>query len=657
MIIGDDGTPLAPPTSPTGGGPAASGSPAGPAAVTVMPDDAAPGALVAPVAAGPGDADEPAAEPVTDKADATGPTPDAASRVVPVESASPSPIASPKAEPEGGSSAETGAELGSGEEPASIGDATAETLTPLATPPTDETAPEVTAEESSAEVTADKTGAESSAERGAELESGEEPASIGDATAETLTPAAGTADETAAEVIAEAAAMSTAGETAAEVTAAEPVPATRRERRLAEQTPQPGVVPVRNSPVRDSPVRDGKKLPARPAPKTVRATEGTPVGRARRGGKLQKFFPSLRGFLFFLVIAAIVVGMGTVISGQSAADLGPSRTEAARQAALAQTRVLLAESAALGSTPGAGANAALLKSAAAALQVHIKALGDGLAHPSPEPSATVKPGLTTAAFAGELAANAGRLLDEAVVADAAMGRVFASVGASQLLHAQTLGRENGKFLPASPFLTPLEDQGAGAGADPAQPTVGPQCKSTLAPQPGVSADAALIAAARGEQKAVYAYQVAATRLPEPEFSTASALLVLHQNRLKALNAALATKCLPRVTIVPGFALDSAFTASPSSALARLEDQLGRGYGDLAALSSPSPTPVPGLAGPGNASTPATPAPAPVVSPELRRLAVKFLAESARNEQLWDGRVGALPGYPAAVAAPAGAAAR
>ncbi|ALO67591.1 hypothetical protein AS189_15205 [Arthrobacter alpinus] len=166
-----------------------------------------------------------------------------------------------------------------------------------------------------------------------------------------------------------------------------------------------------------------------------------------------------------------------------------------------------------------------------------------------------------------------------------MGRVFASVGTSQLLQAEQLGSALGAAVPASAFLP--------AKVSFAVPT-GPQCSSTLEPRPGVTVDSALTAAALAEQKAVYAYQVATTRFTEPQFSKSKALLTRHQEKLEVLNEELRLRCLPPAAPVAGFALDSSFTKLPKQALSTLELELGAIYADLAAVSTENSTGVPPL---------------------------------------------------------------
>ncbi len=340
----------------------------------------------------------------------------------------------------------------------------------------------------------------------------------------------------------------------------------------------------------------------------------------------------LRGLLFLLLIGAIVLGLGTVVPATDA-DAGASATEVNREAARAQTAVLLTQARTARDTEKDPAARALLAQGAGDLAVQLAALG-GAGPEAAAPEAATSPvakGITTAGFAQALGGSAGTLLADALTADAALGRTFAAAGTNRLLLASALDNRLGRAAPASTYLP------AAVQPVPAAPAT---CKNTREPQDGANVDTALSAASRAEQKAVYAYQVAGSRLAEPGLSRAVELAAVHENSLELLNDGLARRCLPTVAAVPGFALSRDFTQAPAAALAQLEGELALVYGDLAALSAPA-------AGPPTAAPATNAAPKPAAAAArvtgLRELAVAGLVESASLQREWGGGLDALPG--------------
>ena len=414
---------------------------------------------------------------------------------------------------------------------------------------------------------------------------------------------------------------------------AQPALLTRRARRLAEDECPGAVVPE---------VARKAGLPER-ATATAAPTPLAPTARGRSAGRW------VRGLSFAVLVVAMALGLGTVISGHDPAG-GETATTINREKSRTQTEALLAQARTLRDAAPDTAARALLKQGAEALEIQLAALAGGPSPvstapaPAPAPAPSSAAGATAAGFAGALADSANTLLAHSLTADGAMGRVFAAAGTSRLLLASALDRQLGKPTPQSPYLPvtvkPLPD-------------AAPACKATRNPQTGVSADAALITAAQAEQKAVYAYQVAGSRLPGPGFGRAVELTTVHQDRLGLLSAELAGRCLPVVPPAPGFVLNPAFMEAPAGALAKLEGELVLVYGDVAALSAPATD---------EASMPsAADARAAVAQPSatrpstLREIAVAALVGSAANAQEWGGAVGALPGIPDAsiAVAPAG----
>lgn len=438
---------------------------------------------------------------------------------------------------------------------------------------------------------------------------------------------------------------------AAEGVAETAVPLSRRERRLAEEGAASGVavaspaaaVAAATAPARTAAPASG--LRQRPEAPRARQQPRKTTGKRRR-----RIVSFVRAALFLLVISALVMGLGTVLTGHDEATVGTTQTEANRQAAWEKTTALLAQTTQLSSTTGGPKVQELLDQTAGDLAVQAAALGNGLPADTSGSTAGITAGSSTTAPAPATAtltqlllalhASGEELLGNALSADHAMGRVFAAVGTSQILQSHKLSVAVGTTPQPSKFLPARIDFPAPAG---------PTCKSTLEPRPGATIDAALRAAALAEQKAVYAYQVSTTRFAEPQFSSAAQLLARHEQKLQALNAELALRCLPLAAPVAGSALDPAFTAKPAKALAQLEAELGAIYGDLAALS-PAQTDAPGAPALGAAPTgSATTAPTqePSNTGILREISVAWLLDSAQTQSIWGGTVGALPGLAAA----------
>ncbi|MDO5753461.1 DUF4439 domain-containing protein [Arthrobacter sp.] len=311
-----------------------------------------------------------------------------------------------------------------------------------------------------------------------------------------------------------------------------------------------------------------------------------------------------------------------MISDHEEETASPPQTELHRQEAWKTTNTLATYAAALSSSSVPAKTQQLLQQTAKDLSVQSAALGDGLAPSTAEATAPTTssptPPPTVAELQHALSASAETLLTHALTADHAMGRVFAAVGTSQQFQAKDLAAAAGVVLPPSKFLPANVDFPTPAG---------PECSSTLEPRPGATVDAALHAAALGEQKASYAYQVSTARMSEPRFSQSADLLARHQDKLVVLNAELKLRCLPQVTPVAGFILDSTFTAHPETALAGLEAELETIYADLAALSAPR----------GQDTT------ALVANGTLREISVSWLLDSAQTQKFWGGTVGALAG--------------
>lgn len=427
-------------------------------------------------------------------------------------------------------------------------------------------------------------------------------------------------------------------------------PLSRRERRLAEQKAGPGVEPSEEKKNNAETKESG--LVAAPAATDIPDTAQPSVTAeaAKPVRKRKRIAAMFKGLLALLVIAVVVAATGTVLAGQEDAVVGPSNTEVNRQAAWERTTTLLEQATKLGkSAPTPKLQEALGKTTAD-LAAQAIALGDGLPPHTAVAAATEPATATVESLALDLKASGTELLDHAATADQAMGRVFAAAGASQLLQGLQLGSAMGSV--------PAASEHSAARINFPLPT-GPQCSSTLEPRPGITVDSALLAAAHGEQRAVYAYQVATTRIAEPQFRKASEMLQRHQQKLDLLNAELTVRCLPLAVSVAGFALDPSFTKTPAPALAGLEAELGAIYSELAALSTPAVTEESAGSKPSTSARPTASAAASgsaVEKPQpdtsavqaannglLREMSVAWLLDSSAAQLYWGGTVGALAG--------------
>ncbi|WP_434618702.1 DUF4439 domain-containing protein [Arthrobacter sp. A5] len=337
---------------------------------------------------------------------------------------------------------------------------------------------------------------------------------------------------------------------------------------------------------------------------------------------------------------------------------GPSATELARQDALSSASVLAGSVAALQAAAPAPAIAAQLQAADTMLHGYMTALsvpGSGIPTEGAASASGSAARATEPAGIGELidglAANSTTSLTAAGTADGTVARVLASGGAATLMQARALAAAAALPVPNSPYLasgsvspgsgtvSPGSAAGTNGASDVASngasgsPSGGSAtsglaaassvpCAGQRSPAAGINDGQALLAATTAEQKAIYAYQVAATRLTDPASSLAVRILSAHEASLRALQDLLAAKCLAVPAVEPGYALAPGFTAQPAAALAGLEDQLGLLYGELIALSGPTDT-----------SPPAA----------IRSVAITGLIDTAQHRLLWAAPDRPLPG--------------
>ncbi|MDD0857394.1 hypothetical protein NHF46_05600 [Arthrobacter alpinus] len=161
---------------------------------------------------------------------------------------------------------------------------------------------------------------------------------------------------------------------------------------------------------------------------------------------------AIRGLFFLLVISAVVVATGTVLSGPEVDVAHDSPTQRQRQAAWEATSTLQASALTLADAATTPMVRKELSTTAAHLGLQAAALSDGLPSDGPTATTTAPAASTIAELLQGLAANADSLLTNAQTAQSSLGRVFASVGTSQLLQAEQLGSALGAAVPASGFL-------------------------------------------------------------------------------------------------------------------------------------------------------------------------------------------------------------
>lgn len=221
---------------------------------------------------------------------------------------------------------------------------------------------------------------------------------------------------------------------------------------------------------------------------------------------------------------------------------------------------------------------------------------------------------TRAAFLSALSSSASGRLADAAQADGGTARLLAAVGTSQLLESSRLATIWGLPVPT-----------ATAGATPA-PTPAPSCpalpgmSATAAPAPGTASSradlpAAVAAVVSSEQEAIYAYQVALTKLDAKASATAATWLARHQELLRGAEAQSRLHCVAIPPREAGYRLPASFAAKPGAALGGMEASSLTAYADLVALSGG----------------------------ETRQWAIDGLVDAAKRSQAWGTPVGPFPG--------------
>lgn len=281
-----------------------------------------------------------------------------------------------------------------------------------------------------------------------------------------------------------------------------------------------------------------------------------------------------RRVLLLLLVAVLVLATGSIISNRNNESQQISATEQGRQDSLSSANELLSQLKALAPDT---ATASAANYAVGVLNASIEALNRPSATSSASPTAASSSATTPVAVAAVvdgLAKAALSNLSTARNTEPGMARLLAAIGTGQAISAQYLAKQGGITVPvlATPAVTPPEAS---------------SCATTTAPPADTKLGSAqaLAAVALAEQKAVYAYQVAATRLATPESAkTALVLLAQHQDALSQTRAQFRAQCLQSPLPEPAFTLDQSFLAQPVPGLATLQDQLSNSYADLVGLS-------------------------------------------------------------------------
>lgn len=288
--------------------------------------------------------------------------------------------------------------------------------------------------------------------------------------------------------------------------------------------------------------------------------------------------PAWGRLLLVGLVALLVAGTGIVlIPRDSGVPDDVSFTEAARRGALDSTLELRSSSLALQDAGSLPAPAAGSQGIVTLLTTHARALQSPA---TSRPSGTVSTGAVApskAAFVAGLSASGHQRLRDAREADGGIARLLAAVGTSQLLAAEELA--TAWQLPAP---GPVPDQGGSTTA--AGPVSCPSVSPTSEPG-SATTDAALAAAVRSGQEAVYVYQVALKRIEAGSADSAAAALAAHEQLLHQAETLTRANCGDVPAPEAGYRLPAQFAQSPAAALGALEAASLPRFGDLVALST------------------------------------------------------------------------
>lgn len=311
------------------------------------------------------------------------------------------------------------------------------------------------------------------------------------------------------------------------------------------------------------------------------------------------------------LLAVLVLGTGAVLLPPAEGpEPEPPFSETARAAAYEDTAALVAEASRAGSP---AATVTLLETQARALL-------------APAPTAASSPAPATpvskAAFLAGLSRSAAQRLADAGKSDGGAARLLAAVGTAQQLESARLAKAWGLPAPvplppaaATAPATPMPKPSCPAPAGTASPAAASPATASQGPAAAATTADALAAVVGTEQKAVYLYQVALTRLEGAAAGTAATDLERHQRLLReaeALARQLCSKVPPREA---GYQLPAGFATQAEATLAEQETAALPAYGELVALSDGA----------------------------TRRWAMAGLFDSARRLEALGSLPGALPG--------------
>lgn len=287
-----------------------------------------------------------------------------------------------------------------------------------------------------------------------------------------------------------------------------------------------------------------------------------------------------------LVLVLLLVACIGLVIGKDSAQREPSATELALAQGSAAAQSLAGTAASLAET-GPRGDAADYAALAEMLALHAEALKPGggapeLSGPGESPTEASSPASPTAEpaapspseFLSELTGSYTQSFEAASSVDAGPARVLASTATAQWLQARLLAEKLGTTMASAPVPeAPYDDGGT------------PPCPadSALEPDPGLNdARTAVIA----EQRATYAYEVAAARSEDPE--PLLRRMGEHEEAAAAGSAVLSQHCMAEPLPSVAYALEDRFLSDADAALGELESALVTTYTDLVGVSAPGP---------------------------------------------------------------------
>ncbi|WP_253182844.1 DUF4439 domain-containing protein [Arthrobacter sp. SW1] len=313
------------------------------------------------------------------------------------------------------------------------------------------------------------------------------------------------------------------------------------------------------------------------------------------------------------LLAVLVLGTGAVLLPPAEGpEPEPPFSETARAAAYEDTVTLAAEAARAGSP---AATVTLLETQARALL-------------APDPTATApSSGTATPAskstFLSGLSRSAAQRLADAGKSDGGPARLLAAVGTAQHLESVRLAKAWSLPVPATPLpsaaasvpAAPTPEPSCTAAAGAVSPSAASPAASSQGPAAAATTADALAAVVGAEQKAVYLYQVALTRLEGASAAAAASDLEQHQLLLREAEALARQQCAKVPPREAGYQLPAGFASQAQATLAEQETAALPAYGELVALSDGA----------------------------TRRWAMAGLFDSARRLEAMGSPPGALPG--------------